>query len=158
MPLLFTSFGRIFGIPTIMEMANLYPHPAVRPDIVVADSLYGLCHRSMRHLTATTAPSPCRGFDQSHVLAGAETGAGAGAGGTVTRGLVIAPGVDVSALQLAALKYSAVCDPGCGEAALDPAVPLFSRLSRVRHRCSQCFTIGVVCRMSKVMALAISEQ
>ena len=138
-----------------MEIANLWPHSAVRPDIVIADSLYGLCHESMAHLFVSTPISPCNGYSLDEVLESSSE----------IRGLVISPGVQVETIHnkaSSAILSNKVCDNKCGRYNYNNSITAFSENERVPYRCSNCFTVGMICRLSKeksvgLFLLAIKE-
>lgn len=146
LPLVLVGVSRLLGIPSVMEMPNLYPHYLLRPEVIVADSMFVLLHHSVRsvfndEVNITAHGVATRSAKQQHEFPAYQS----------PQAVVMSPGVDVESLQRAvASSPPSECFPGCGT-----FFPFHSRKRRRFHlldreivRCRDCFTIGMVCRLS----------
>jgi glycosyltransferase involved in cell wall biosynthesis len=145
---------------SVMEMPNLHPHPLVRPDFVVADSWFVLSHSSLKHLDLALVSHTTDPYDSAQLFSvplksnESESFSSSSEMFPVyqsTRAEILSPGVDVTALHAVVKHHPPVpCPPGCGA-----FLPLHTRENHYfttadRHhlRCGNCFTIGMVCRLS----------
>lgn len=54
---LITDSSRLLGIPTVMELLNLFAHPLVVPDVIVGPSVYAIQHESVTSIIQSGSSS-----------------------------------------------------------------------------------------------------